>query len=143
MVRVFLLALLFALAALGTAAYADCTSCFTSVFAQRTSTNIDLSFTAQADENVVLPGSVVAVVMQVDGNRTKCLSTTLSKTSQSQGVAVYRGSFGAYGRTRTTGGSSSRVRSTPSRSRSTEPPARSGSQPTSPPSTAAASACRS
>ena len=97
MVRVFLLALLFALAALGTAAYADCTSCFTSVFAQRTSTNIDLSFTAQADENVVLPGSVVAVVMQVDGNRTKCLSTTLSKTSQSHGVAVYRGSFGAYG----------------------------------------------
>ncbi len=97
MVRVFLLALLFALAALGTAAYADCTSCFTSVFAQRTSTNIDLSFTAQADEDVALPGSVVAVVMQVDGNRTKCLSTTLSKTSQSHGVAVYRGSFGAYG----------------------------------------------
>src|SRR5438034_10559444 len=35
--------------------------------------------------------------MQVDGNRTKCLSTTLSKSSQSHGVAVYRGSFGAYG----------------------------------------------
>ena len=97
MVRVFLLALLFALLALGTAAYADCSTCFTSVFAQRTSTNIDLSFTAQADEGVALPDSVVAVVMQVDGNRTKCLSTTLSKTSQSHGVAVYRGSFGAYG----------------------------------------------
>lgn len=97
MVRVFLLALLFALAALGTAAYADCTSCFTAVFAQRTSSNIDLSFTAQADDNVVLPDSVVAVVMQVDGNRTKCLNTTLSKTSQSHGLAVYRGTFGAYG----------------------------------------------
>jgi hypothetical protein len=97
MVRIFLFAFLFALLALGTKAYADCTSCFTSVFAQRTSTNIDLSFTAQTDGNVVLPNSVVAVVMQVDGNRTKCLNTTLSKTSQSHGVAVYRGSFSAYG----------------------------------------------
>ena len=97
MIRVFLLAFLFALAGLGTATYADCTSCFTSVFAQRTASNIDLRFTVQADDNVVLPDSVLAVVMQVDGNRTKCLSTTLSKSSQSHGVAVYRGSFGAYG----------------------------------------------
>ena len=97
MVRVFLLAFLFALLALGTAAYAGCTSCFTSVIAQRTSSNIDLSFTAETDEDVVLPENVVAVVMQVDGNRTKCLNTVLTKTSQSHGVAVYRGSFGAYG----------------------------------------------
>jgi hypothetical protein len=97
MVRVFLLASLFAALALGTAAYADCTSCFTSVFAQRTSTNIDLSFAARVDEDVVLPDSVVAVIMQIDGNRTKCLNTTISKTSQSHGLAVYRGSFGAYG----------------------------------------------
>jgi hypothetical protein len=96
-VRVFLLAFLFALLALGTAAYADCTSCFTSVFAHRTSSNMDLTFTAQASDDVALPDSVVAVVMQVDGNRTKCLSTTLNKTSQSHGLAVYRGSFGAYG----------------------------------------------
>src|SRR5438105_3293625 len=97
MLRVFLFAFLFALVALGTAAYADCSFCFTSVFAQRTSTNIDLVFTAQADGNLVLPDSVVAVVMQVDGNRTKCLNTTLPKASQSHGVAVYRGSFSAYG----------------------------------------------
>lgn len=97
MVRVFLLGSLFALLALGTAAYADCTSCFTSVFAQQTSTNIELIFTARVDQDVVLPGSVVAVVMQIDGNRTKCLNTTLTKTSQSHGLAVYRGSFGAYG----------------------------------------------
>jgi hypothetical protein len=97
MVRVFLLAFVFALLALGTAAYAGCSSCFTSVLAHRTSTNIDLSFTAQTADATVLPDSVVAVVMQVDGNRTKCLNTTLSKTSQSNGVAVYRGSFGAYG----------------------------------------------
>jgi hypothetical protein len=97
MLRVFLLSSLFALVALGTAAYADCSSCFTSVFAERTPTNIDLSFTARVGDNAVLPDSVVVVVMQIDGNRTKCLSTTLLKTGQSQGVAVYRGSFGAYG----------------------------------------------
>jgi hypothetical protein len=96
-IRVFLFAFLFALLALGTAAYAECTSCFTSVLAQRTSSNIDLAFTAQASDDVALPDSVVAVVMQVDGNRTKCLNTTLNKTSQSHGLAVYRGSFGAYG----------------------------------------------
>jgi hypothetical protein len=97
MIRVFLLAFMFALLALGTAAYAGCSSCFTSVVAVRTSTNIDLRFTAEVDDNVVLPDNVTAVVMQVDGNRTKCLNTILNKTSQSHGVAVYRGSFGAYG----------------------------------------------
>jgi hypothetical protein len=97
MVRVFVLAFVFALLALGAAAYAGCSSCFTSVLAHKTSTNIDLSFTAQTADGAVLPDSVVAVVMQVDGNRTKCLNTTLSKTSQSNGAAVYRGSFGAYG----------------------------------------------
>ena len=97
MVRLFVLAFLFAVLALGTAAYADCTSCFTSVLAQRTPSNIDLTFTAQAGDDVALPNSVVAVVMQIDGNRTKCLNTTLNKTSQSHGLAVYRGSFGAYG----------------------------------------------
>ncbi len=95
--RVLVLASLFAVLGLGTAAYADCNSCFTSVFAQRTSTNIDLTFTARVNEDTVLPDSVVAVVMQIDGNRTKCLNTTLSKTSQAHGFAVYRGSFGAYG----------------------------------------------
>jgi hypothetical protein len=96
-VRLFALAFLFALLALGTAAYAGCSSCFTSVLAQRTASSIDLTFTAQASDDMTLPDSVVAVVMQVDGNRTKCLNTTLNKTSQSHGLAVYRGSFGAYG----------------------------------------------
>src|SRR5713226_5718335 len=95
--RVLVLASLFAVLGLGRVAYADCNSCFTSVFAQRTSTNIDLTFTARVNEDTVLPDSVVAVVMQIDGNRTKCLNTTLSKTSQAHGFAVYRGSFGAYG----------------------------------------------
>ena len=97
MVRIFLFALAFAVLALGMAAYAGCSSCFTSVFAHRTPTSIDLSFTAESTDDTVLPDSVVAVVMQVDGNRTKCLNTIVSKTSQSHGIAVYRGAFGAYG----------------------------------------------
>ena len=67
------------------------------MLAQRTPSNIDLTFTAQASDDVALPNSVTAVIMQVDGNRTKCQNTTLNKTSQSHGLAVYRGSFGAYG----------------------------------------------
>jgi hypothetical protein len=95
--RVLLLASLFAVLGLGTAAYADCTSCLTSVFAERTTTNITLSFVARADDDAALPGSATAVVMQVDGNRTKCQNVTLSKASGSHGVAVYAGHFPAYG----------------------------------------------
>ena len=95
--RVLLLASLFAVLGLGSAAYADCTSCLTSVFAERTTTNITLSFIARADDDAALPVSATAVVMQVDGNRTKCQNVTLSKASGSHGVAVYTGQFPAYG----------------------------------------------
>lgn len=95
--RVLLLASLFAVLGLGTAAYAECTSCLTSVFVQRGSTDITLSFTARADDDAALPGAVTAVVMQVDGNRTKCQNITLSKASGSHGIAVYAGTFSAYG----------------------------------------------
>lgn len=108
--RVWLLASLFALLGLGTAAYADCTSCLTSVIADRTAstgstsggrttsdTTVGLSFTARADNDASLPLSVTAVVMQVDGQRTKCLNVTLQKTSWSPGAAVYSGTFPAYG----------------------------------------------
>jgi hypothetical protein len=97
MVRVFLLASLFALLALGTAAYAECTSCFTSVFADRSGTNIQLTFTASTNSGATLPDEVIAVVMQVDGNRTKCLNVALHKDSEIKGFAVYNGSFSAYG----------------------------------------------
>jgi hypothetical protein len=97
MVRVILLASLFALLGLGTAAYADCTSCVTSVVAQRTPTNVDLTFTARVDDGAVLPDSLVAVVMLVDGQGTKCSNSTVSLISRSNGLAVYRGSFAAYG----------------------------------------------
>jgi hypothetical protein len=95
--RVLLLASLFALLGLGTAAYAECTSCFTSVFVERSNTTITLSFTARADDGTALPGAATAVVMQVDGNRTKCQNLTLLKTSDSHGVARYAGAFYAYG----------------------------------------------
>jgi hypothetical protein len=96
--RVLLLASLFALLGLGTAAYAECTSCLTSVFAERTpSNNIQLTFTATATNGAILPDHATAVVMQVDGNRTKCLNLALNKSTQVDGVAVYKGSFGAYG----------------------------------------------
>ena len=95
--RVLLLASLFAVLGLGTAAYAECTSCLTSVFVARNSTDITLSFVARADDDAALPGTVTAVVMQVDGNRTKCQNITLSKASGSHGLAVYAGTFSVYG----------------------------------------------
>lgn len=96
--RVILLASLFAVLGLGTAAYAECTSCLTSVFAERSaSNNIELTFTANTNDAAILPEQVVAVVMQVDGNRTKCQNLALRKSTQFEGLAVYKGSFGAYG----------------------------------------------
>lgn len=95
--RVLLLASLFAVLSLGTAAYAECTSCLTSVFAERGSTNITLNFVARTDDDATLPSTVTAVVMQVDGNRTKCQNITLSKASGSHGLAVYAGTFSVYG----------------------------------------------
>ena len=95
--RVLVLASLFALVGLGTAAYAECTSCLTSVFIHRSDTTIDLTFTATSDDPGALPNSVTAVVMQVDGQRTKCQNVTLPKVSGSNGSAVYAGTFSAYG----------------------------------------------
>jgi hypothetical protein len=95
--RVLLLASLFALLGLGTAAYAECTSCLTSVFVERGGSSVNLSFTARADDGAALPATVTAVVMQVDGNRTKCQTLTLSKAADSHGFGKYAGTFYAYG----------------------------------------------
>jgi hypothetical protein len=95
--RVLVLASLFAVLGLGTAAYAECTSCLTSVFIHRGNATIDLNFTATADDPTALPNSVTAVVMQVDGQRTKCQNITLPKVSGSNGTATYAGTFSAYG----------------------------------------------
>jgi hypothetical protein len=95
--RVLLLASLFALLGLATVAYADCTSCLTSVFINRSGTTIDLNFIANADDPSALPSSVNAVVMQVDGQRTKCQNITLPKARTTDGSVVYAGTFSAYG----------------------------------------------
>jgi hypothetical protein len=95
--RVLLLASLFALLGLATVAYADCTSCLTSVFTNRHGTEIDLNFMATSDDPSTLPNSVTAVVMQVDGQRTKCQSITLPKVRSTEGAVMYAGTFSAYG----------------------------------------------
>ena len=100
--RVILLAsllLALALGALGTAAYAECNSCITSVFWERSTygTSVALNFTARAEQGTALPASLTGIVMQVDGQRTKCAGVTFVKASELEGVAVYRGTFQAYG----------------------------------------------
>ncbi len=94
--RVLLLAFLFALLGLGTVAYAGCTSCLTSVFVNR-GTTVDLTFAATSDDPSALPNSVTAVVMQVDGQRTKCQTITLPKVQSTSGTVMYAGTFSAYG----------------------------------------------
>src|SRR2546430_14722009 len=93
--RVFVLASLLGLLALGAVAYADCTTCLTSVFLQRpgSGTSVTLTFTARADGGTAIPAEAAAVVMQVDGQRTKCQTITLLKTAEPEGGAAYSGTF--------------------------------------------------
>ena len=95
--RVLLLACLFALLGLATVAYADCTSCLTSVFTNRHGTEIDLNFVATSADPSALPNAATAVVMQVDGQRTKCQNITLAKVRNTDGAVMYAGTFSAYG----------------------------------------------
>ena len=97
MLRVVFLACVLALLGLGTAAYAGCQTCFTSVVAVRSSTDVRLSFSALAQPDLALPSTILAVLMQVDGNRTKCANLTLDKISEADGLAIYAGTFRAYG----------------------------------------------
>jgi hypothetical protein len=91
--------LLLLLALLGTAAYAGCQTCLERIVAERTGTGVTLTIVARsADESFVFPDTGSAVVMQVDGNGTKCLNVhLLSKGSEAPGIAVYSGTFTAYG----------------------------------------------
>lgn len=91
--------LLLVLVALGTAAYAGCQTCLERIVADRTSTGVTLTIVARsADESFVFPESGSAVVMQVDGNQTKCVNVgLLRKGTEGPGVAVYSGIFRTYG----------------------------------------------
>jgi hypothetical protein len=99
--RVMLLAslLLVALVFLGTAAYAGCQTCLERIVAERLGTGVTLRIVARsADESFVFPESGAAVVMQIDGNGTKCLTVQLlRKGTEGPGVAIYTGTFNAYG----------------------------------------------
>lgn len=99
--RVVVLAslLLLLLAVLGTAAYAGCQTCLERIVAERSGTGVTLRIVARsADESFIFPESGSAVVMQIDGNRTKCLNVgLLRKGTEGPGIAVYTGTFTAYG----------------------------------------------
>lgn len=91
--------LLLVLGLLGTAAYAGCQTCLERIVAERSGTGVTLTIVARsADESFVFPESGSAVVMQVDGNRTKCQNVgLLRKGTEGPGVAVYTGTFIGYG----------------------------------------------
>ena len=87
------------LGAAATAAYAGCQTCLERIVVDRSATGVTLMIVARsADESFVFPETGAAVVMQVDGNRTKCLNVgLLRKGSEGPGIAVYSGTFRAYG----------------------------------------------
>jgi hypothetical protein len=91
--------LLLLLAVLGSAAYAGCQTCLERIVAERSGTGVTLRIVARsADESFVFPESGSAVVMQIDGNGTKCLNVhLLRKGTEGPGIAVYSGNFTAYG----------------------------------------------
>jgi hypothetical protein len=110
--RVVVLAslLVLLLAVLGTAAYAGCQACLEKIVADRTSTGLALRIVARsADQTFVFPESGAAVVMQIDGNRTKCLTLGLLKTTEGPGAAVYTGAFAGYFQTTQSGRVEGRV----------------------------------
>lgn len=99
-----LTSLLLALA-LGSAADAKCRLCIESISAQTTDgtggfgKQITLRLTARSSEGGILPESATAVVMQVDGDRTKCRTVVLQRTGVAGGLGTFAGSFNAYGQT--------------------------------------------
>lgn len=101
---VALTSLLLALA-LGTGAEAKCRMCIESISAQTSDgtggfgKQITLRLTARSNEGAVLPESATAVVMQVDGDRTKCRTVVLQRTGVAGGLGTFAGSFNAYGQT--------------------------------------------
>lgn len=94
--RVVLMASLLLTLALGTGADAKCRVCVSSVRADKADSGTTLLFEVQAIDGATLPETASAVVMQVDGNRSKCLNVPVSKTGVSGGIASYRGALPAY-----------------------------------------------
>lgn len=90
--------------ALGAAADAKCRLCIESVSAVGSGNagwgrTIDLRFAARAMDGGVFPDSATAVVMQVDGDRSKCITVALRRIDTSGDLATYGGTFTGYGQT--------------------------------------------
>jgi hypothetical protein len=99
--RLALVLSLFLTLALGTVAEAKCRVCVDTVTATKTDTGMTLRFTARG---VSLPETGTAVVMQVDGNRSKCINVSLRSVGGSGEWTTYVGSLTHfYGNTTFTG----------------------------------------
>ncbi|HEX4743059.1 MAG TPA: hypothetical protein VFW12_00145 [Candidatus Limnocylindria bacterium] len=103
--RVIVLATLLLTAALGTTAEAKCRMCVESISAQTNDGNagggkqITLRVAARSTDGGALPATATAVVMQVDGDRSKCITVALYRGDTSGGLVAYAGTFTAYGQT--------------------------------------------
>lgn len=91
--RLVVVTSLLATLALGTVAEAKCQVCVESVKAEKTDAGMTLRFTARAVHASVLPETGTAVVMQVDGSRSKCINVSLRKVDESGGLATYAGAM--------------------------------------------------
>lgn len=89
---VFALTLLLTLA-LGAVAEAKCQVCVESAKVEKVDSGMALRFTARAVHGATLPETGTAVVMQVDGNRSKCINVSLRKIDESAGLATYAGTL--------------------------------------------------
>jgi hypothetical protein len=92
---VLLISLLLTLA-LGSVADAKCRVCVSSVRIDRADSGSILLFDVQSIDGATLPDSGTAVVMQVDGNRSKCLNVPVAKVGTTDGTASYRGALPTY-----------------------------------------------
>lgn len=103
--RLIALATLLFTAALGGASDAKCRMCVESISAQTNDgtagwgKQITLRLAARATDGLAFPANATAVVMQVDGDRSKCITVALYRTDVSGGLAAYVGTFTAYGQT--------------------------------------------
>lgn len=84
---------------------AKCRICVESISAQAAEgsgwgRSISLRLAVSAGEGVAVPEKASAVVMQVDGDRSKCLTVSLPRVEgTSNGLVTYAGTFQGYGQT--------------------------------------------
>jgi hypothetical protein len=79
--------------ALGTAADGKCRVCIESVRMDKTDSASTLLVDVRAMNGATLPDKADAVVMQVNGNRSKCLNVPVLRSSTNGDLASYRGTL--------------------------------------------------